>query len=301
MPRWRGLGWLGGALVWAAVASAEAPATSPRPEGRPDSQQAAPAPATEPQVEAPATPAQSGSRPRGRPDAAATAATPAPETAPELTPAPASVPDVPATVTASAVARSPRPAARPGVITARAVETRLAEVRGQVCGDPAIQGQALGAVNGPGRCGVEDAVKLRAVAGVSLSPNPTMDCRTAGALKAWVAQAVKPSVGTAGGGVTGLRIGSDYACRNRNNASGGRLSEHAFGRAVDIMAIELADGSEISVLRDWGRGRAGDALKQMWRAACGPFGTVLGPEANAAHRDHFHFDTARYRNGSYCR
>jgi len=38
-----------------------------------------------------------------------------------------------------------------------------------------------------------------------------------------------------------------------------------------------------------------------WRAACGPFGTVLGPESNRFHRDHFHFDTARYRSGSYCR
>jgi hypothetical protein len=28
---------------------------------------------------------------------------------------------------------------------------------------------------------------------------------------------------------------------------------------------------------------------------------VLGPNANSFHRDHFHFDTARYRSGSYCR
>jgi len=30
-------------------------------------------------------------------------------------------------------------------------------------------------------------------------------------------------------------------------------------------------------------------------------GTVLGPEANRFHRDHFHFDTAEYRSGPYCR
>jgi len=28
---------------------------------------------------------------------------------------------------------------------------------------------------------------------------------------------------------------------------------------------------------------------------------VLGPEAARYHQDHFHFDTARYRSGSYCR
>jgi len=63
----------------------------------------------------------------------------------------------------------------------------------------------------------------------------------------------------------------------------------------------LKSGQEITVLTDWGRGDRGRALRQMWRAACGPFGTVLGPEANRFHRDHFHFDTARYRSGSYCR
>ena len=43
-------------------------------------------------------------------------------------------------------------------------------------------------------------------------------------------------------------------------------------------------------------------LRNLHRAACGPFGTVLGPNANAAHRDHYHFDTARYRSGTaYCR
>ena len=45
----------------------------------------------------------------------------------------------------------------------------------------------------------------------------------------------------------------------------------------------------------------GKALKKMHKIACGPFGTVLGPNANRFHRDHFHFDTARYRSGSYCK
>jgi len=39
----------------------------------------------------------------------------------------------------------------------------------------------------------------------------------------------------------------------------------------------------------------------MHRAACGPFGTVLGPNADRFHQDHFHFDTARHRSGPYCR
>ena len=42
-------------------------------------------------------------------------------------------------------------------------------------------------------------------------------------------------------------------------------------------------------------------LKQIHADACGIFSTVLGPEANDAHRDHFHFDTAKRRYKAYCR
>jgi len=42
-------------------------------------------------------------------------------------------------------------------------------------------------------------------------------------------------------------------------------------------------------------------LKRIHTEACGIFGTVLGPEANDAHRDHFHVDTAKRRYKAYCR
>ena len=32
-----------------------------------------------------------------------------------------------------------------------------------------------------------------------------------------------------------------------------------------------------------------------------PFGTVLGPNSDRFHRDHFHFDMASYSSGAYCR
>ncbi len=201
----------------------------------------------------------------------------------------------------NAVAQSQRPSTRPTAIEAAAEERRLARLRGQVCGDPDIQGTALGRVSGRGSCGIDGAVKVRSVAGVALSPRATMDCRTAAALKTWVERGVLPAVGGEGGGVSSLRVVSHYACRTRNNQAGARLSEHAFGRAIDIAGIRLRDGTEMTVLTDWNSSGDGAQLRQMWRAACGPFGTVLGPEANRFHRDHFHFDTARYRSGSYCR
>lgn len=41
-------------------------------------------------------------------------------------------------------------------------------------------------------------------------------------------------------------------------------------------------------------------LRRLHRGACGPFGTVLGPEANEAHRDHFHLDLAPRRRSAFC-
>ena len=200
-----------------------------------------------------------------------------------------------------ALAQSMRPVLRPASMVAAAEERRLARLRGQVCGDVAIQGEALGRVSGRGACGIDSAVKVRSVAGVTLSPRATIDCRTASALKQWVERGVLPAVGSEGGGVSSLRVVSHYACRSRNNQSGARLSEHSFGRAIDIAGIRLRDGTEMTLLTDWNSADDGAQLRQMWRAACGPFGTVLGPESNRFHRDHFHFDTARYRSGPYCR
>ena len=98
-----------------------------------------------------------------------------------------------------------------------------------------------------------------------------------------------------------IKVVAHYACRTRNNKKGARISEHGKGRAVDIAAINLNDGSQMTVLNGWRSAKNGPALKRMHKAACGPFGTVLGPNADRYHQDHFHFDTARYRSGPYCR
>lgn len=200
-----------------------------------------------------------------------------------------------------AVANSLLPEPRPASLVRRYEERRAARLRGQVCGDPSIQGVTVGRVEGRGRCGIESAVRIKSVSGVRLSTQAVLDCPTAQALNRWVRTGARPAVGDLGGGISSLRVVSHYSCRFRNSASSGRLSEHSFGHAIDIAGIGLQNGDEITLLTDWGSGAKGRALRQMWRAACGPFGTVLGPESNRFHRDHFHFDTARYRSGSYCR
>ncbi len=41
-------------------------------------------------------------------------------------------------------------------------------------------------------------------------------------------------------------------------------------------------------------------LRRLHQGACAMFGTVLGPEANEAHREHFHFDLHPRRSSNYC-
>lgn len=173
--------------------------------------------------------------------------------------------------------------------------------KGSVCGDPMIQGEAVGRVEGKGGCGIADAVKIRSIGGITLSQSAVIECSTAQSLKNWVEDHAVPAIGKRGGGVSSLRIVSHYACRTRNSKRGARLSEHSKGKAIDIAGFGLQDGSEITVLSDWGRGKEGRILKDLHASACGPFGTVLGPNSDRHHKDHFHFDTASHRGGAYCR
>jgi len=237
-------------------------------------------------------------RPRPRPNSATTTAT-------RL--------DTPVFVASTAgVTRSPRPEARPRRFQRRvarreareskARETRVVSRRGSVCRDKGIKGQNISAIAGSQRgCGISDPVRVTSVDGVTLTQSAIMDCTTAKALKTWVQKGLKPTVGRTGGGVKSLRVASHYSCRTRNSRRGAKISEHGKGKAIDISAINLADGSSISVLKDWGRRKRGKILKRAHKAACGPFGTVLGPNSDRYHQDHFHFDTARYRGGPYCR
>ncbi len=171
-----------------------------------------------------------------------------------------------------------------------------------VCKNPALRGEVVGEVpGGITGCGIANAVRLHEVNGIQLSSGAVVDCPTARAFGTWVERGMMPAVGNQGGGVQSIRVAASYACRTRNHQAGARISEHGRGKAIDVSGYNLRDGTEVTVLRDWGAGRTGRALKQMHRAACGTFGTVLGPESDRFHQDHFHFDTARHRGGPYCR
>ena len=171
-----------------------------------------------------------------------------------------------------------------------------------MCQVPGLVAQSRPAVEGPGACGIADPIAVTRVAGVQLSRPALMRCDTARALDRWVRQGALPAVGRRGGGLVEMRVAADYSCRSRNSQRGARLSEHAKGNAIDLSAFTLADGTKVTVLEGW-RGSAADRkmLRRMHSSGCGPFGTVLGPESDRFHQDHFHFDIADYRSGPYCR
>jgi hypothetical protein len=107
-----------------------------------------------------------------------------------------------------------------------------------------------------------------------------------------------------GESVVSVDVAASYSCRPRNNQRGAKMSEHGYGNAIDIAAFTLESGRKVTVKDGW-RGdkrRAPLPDSQVHGDACGEFNTVLGPNSDAAHRDHFHLDLQNRRNGSkYCK
>ncbi len=180
------------------------------------------------------------------------------------------------------------------------LETRTISRRGSVCGVRDIKGVNAAPIRGSGGCGIARPVKITEVAGISLTRELTVNCTTAKQFDSWVKRSVKPIIGRQGGGLEAVQIIGGYSCRTRNSKRGAKLSEHAKGNAVDVAGFKLRDGTIYSVKRNWRRGRGRVALHKIHKSACGPFGTVLGPNSDSHHQDHFHLDVARYRNGTYC-
>jgi hypothetical protein len=160
-----------------------------------------------------------------------------------------------------------------------------------------------------------------------------MNCRVASRLHHWVTSHLQPAAAeTLGTRISKIVSASGYSCRQRIGATITRHSEHSFANAFDISAFVTATGESLDFLTGWGatmrdiqkKARApnhhtaagGDAviatvgtankersqifLRKTHETACGIFSTVLGPEANEAHRNHLHLDMATRRGGAFC-
>lgn len=158
-------------------------------------------------------------------------------------------------------------------------------------------------IDGPGICGLKQPFKVTALANgtVALRSTGTLGCPMIASLDKWVTEVVQPvAQARFGQPVTEISSAHTFGCRSVNNQRGAKLSEHAFGNAIDLGVFKLADGREVKIVRDWTRGddQSKAFLRELHAGACDHFRTVLGPGSDMFHYNHFHLDLAMHGNTS---
>ncbi|WP_432768079.1 extensin family protein [Sphingopyxis sp.] len=150
-----------------------------------------------------------------------------------------------------------------------------------------------------GGCSSIDSVKLLDI-GTPVTNLGAMTCPLAKSFAAWAQYAVKPAARKYfGTEVVKIETYGTYSCRNIYGGRSGRLSQHAYSNAIDVSGFVLADGRRIMLDGGWQGDRASqDFLRALHKSACRRFGTVLSPDYNAAHYNHFHMDMS---GNGYCR
>lgn len=147
---------------------------------------------------------------------------------------------------------------------------------------------------GPG-CGFSNAVRIRATSAATGAPF-TLSCRGAVSLAMWEKHTLQVAAyARYAQRVDRIEHLGSYACRDVRGGGIGRRSRHATADAIDISGFVLADGHRIRVLSDWsGDDRDARFLRALHTGGCRYFDTALGPDYNAAHRDHLHLDRGSF-------
>ncbi|EPX77389.1 extensin-like domain-containing protein [Litoreibacter arenae] len=138
------------------------------------------------------------------------------------------------------------------------------------------------------RCGIANRVDLSGVGASRLQTVETA-CETALRLAMWERHGIQPAaLEHLGQGVRSLRHIGSYNCRPIRG-SRSRMSTHATASSIDIGGVTLVDGTRVELLSDWDGTPAQQAfLRALRDSGCQWFSTVLGPDYNALHADHFH-------------
>ena len=139
------------------------------------------------------------------------------------------------------------------------------------------------------RCQVDTAVRVSRVQ-AGLNHPAVMSCALASRLDDFEREVVQPlAAAELGRRVVRINHLGSFSCRAMR--TGGRISEHAVGRAIDVAGFRLSDGTTVSVHHDWSeRGPKRLFLRHLARRACSYFSVVLTPDSNAEHYDHIHLD-----------
>ena len=147
-------------------------------------------------------------------------------------------------------------------------------------------------------CRAIDAVKLVDI-GTPTANLGWMTCPLARSFAAWVRYAARPAARKyLKRELVKVETFGTYSCRTINSRPSAPLSQHAFGNAVDVSGFLLSDGRRILVVSGWkGDAASRQFLRAIHKSACRRFGTVLSPDYDAAHHNHFHLDMS---GNGYC-
>jgi hypothetical protein len=163
-----------------------------------------------------------------------------------------------------------------------------------------VLSEPLGPV-GDGICGTPAPVRLKGFeyeAGRTLTfePAPVLSCKLAEALERWAAEVQAEAQKRLGARIAGMTQVASYDCRSRYGDQNQRLSEHAYANALDVSEFVTEKGERIAIEASWNaKDERAAFLHAAHEGACRIFGTTLGPEANDAHRNHFHLDMKERR------
>jgi hypothetical protein len=202
--------------------------------------------------------------------------------------------------TAMAVAEIPLPRARPPDLSSDKALTST-QPQSSLCQQQLggfAEFKALPSITGPGECIANDVVALDSVSlpnkhRIMLLPPATLRCPMAQVVALWLRDDVAPVIASLGTSLRGVETLDSFVCRGRNGASGGKISEHGRANALDVRALELADGSTIGLTDE----RVQKSLRENLRqSACRRFTTVLGNGADAYHESHVHLDLLERSN-----
>lgn len=147
-------------------------------------------------------------------------------------------------------------------------------------------------------CSVQDPVLVSRLSdGLEIAPASLMTCAAAESLARWAGEVLRPEAERHfQSAPKKVLIGTSYQCRNQR--SGEKLSEHAFGNAVDVMGFHFATRAPLTIKTQQENSPEAAFQLAVQKGACPIFTTVLGPGADADHGDHLHLDM-RARKGGY--
>ncbi|HEY8089072.1 MAG TPA: extensin family protein [Polyangiaceae bacterium] len=152
-------------------------------------------------------------------------------------------------------------------------------------------------------CGAPQVlVYSRGPGGIAYDPPPLLTCPMALALASFEKILQEEALAEMHAPLVRIEQLGTYSCREIV-AFPGWVSEHSYANAIDLSRFVFKNGVTVSVAHDFDQGddapkrSAGLFLRTISRRAYDEdvFSHVLTPFFNAAHRDHFHLDLARYR------